>query len=618
MRKIELNDKTRKLNKTDWIIMGVMVLVYGILSFIRLGDLKGPNTYKTFHVSDEEVITLKDEMYINKMRYYTGNNIGEIIVSSSIDGKAFSDLTTIKIDSVFTWQEISVNESFKYLKFWSNEDGSTLGDVVLYDLHDTIIPVASEESPLTDEIDLVPDEISFMNSTYFDEIYHARTAYEYVNGIPCYEWTHPPLGKLIMSIPIAIFGFNPFTYRLMGNLFGILMIPIMYILAKRIFKNRKWSILAALIMMFDCFHFAHTRIALVDGFQVVFILLSVLFLKEYMDLSRKDSFKKKTIYLLLSGASIGCAIATKWNALYVGLGLAITFFIHLFKEYDVNVIKFLKENITINRILKFVTAFILIPFAVYFLAFMVFGKSASSTALMIYYFILGCIVLTRLFMFIFKDKYLKKLMFVCVISFIVVPVTIYILSYVLFPGISYYDGSLKGIVDMTNMMYGYHANLDATHPFSSSWYEWPIMSNPVWLYSGNTINGLKMTITDIGNPAVWWMGVVSFIFLVINSIKKKDKTSIFLLVFILSSFVPYVFIGRLMFMYHYFITLPFVMLGICAFIKWITEKTKNDKVYYGYIILIIFTFIVFYPVISGMPVSGDYVEALKWLPRWYF
>jgi dolichyl-phosphate-mannose--protein O-mannosyl transferase len=167
-------------------------------------------------------------------------------------------------------------------------------------------------------------------------------------------------------------------------------------------------------------------------------------------------------------------------------------------------------------------------------------------------------------------------------------------------------------------MYDYHANLDATHPFSSNWYEWPIMANPVWFYSGGTMNGLKMTISDFGNPAISWCGVLGFIYLIVDAIRKKNMNSVFLLVFILSTYVPYIFVGRLMFMYHFFITLPFIMLGIVSLIKWITEKVKNNRVYYGYIILIITLFIIFYPVISGKPTTNEYVESLRWLPRWYF
>ncbi len=620
LKNIKLKDNTRKLNKIDWIIMGIMVLLYGILSFIRLGDTTIPNTYQTFNtIGENATIALIGEQEISVMRYYTGYNLGEFDVFVSSDGISYKKIKEVKIESVFTWQDLRLETKASFIKFVANTEKATLGDVVFYGNHYQILPMEIDlNNPLTDETDLVPKDISYMNSTYFDEIYYGRTVYEYLHGIDVYEWTHPPLGKLLMTIPAAIFGFSPFTYRLMGNIFGILLIPIMYILAKRIFKNRKWAILAGLIMMFDTFHFVHTRIALIDGYQVTFILLSVLFMKEYIDLKKDDKFKKKAINLLLSGFFIGCAIATKWNALYVGLGLAITFFVHLCQEYHFNVIKFIKKNVNVDRVINFLIVGVFIPLALYYLSFVLFGKSGASLSLLVYYFTICCILLVIFGIHISKDSNLIKLMFTCIISFIFIPIIIYVLSYVLVPGISYYDGTLGGILNMQDMMYNYHSNLDATHPFSSSWYEWPIMAKPVWLFVGGTRDGLHMTISDIGNPAIWWFGIVGFVYLVIDAIKKRSKNSIFILIFIVSTIIPYLFIGRLMFMYHFFITLPFVMLGIVSLIKWITEKTKSNKAYYTYVVLIIVMFIIFYPIVSGMPVSGDYIESLKWLPGWYF
>ena len=92
----------------------------------------------------------------------------------------------------------------------------------------------------------------------------------------------------------------------------------------------------------------------------------------------------------------------------------------------------------------------------------------------------------------------------------------------------------------------------------------------------------------------------------------------FILVFILCSWLPYLFIGRVMFMYHYFPTLPFIMLAITAFIKWITEKIKNNSVYLFYVAVVVLMFICFYPVISGMLTNSDYIDSLKWLSSWYF
>ena len=613
------NKNIIKIDKKDWIIMFIMMFLYGIISFYRLGDIKVPNTYKTFeNDKDSVVIKLKEEQEINKMRYYTGNNLGEIKVSLSIDGNNYEYISDIKVNSVFTWQDLLINKNAKYIMFTGKTSNSSLGDIQLYDSNNSKIAVEEDKyNPLLDELDLVPDEISFLNSTYFDEIYYARSAYEYAHGIDCYEWTHPPLGKLIIAIPIVLFGFSPFTFRLMSNLSGLLMIPVMYILAKKLFKDKKWAILGASLMMFDNFHFSHTRIALIDGFQVLFILLSVLFMKMYLDLDDDDPLKKKAKYLLLSGTFIGCAITTKWNALYIGLGLAIVFFSNLLRKYNINVIKYCKNNFKIDLLLRILAIFVLVPYAYYYLSCLFLGKSFSS--LIIYYYLLLFVWLfIKLIKFLLKDNYLLKLFSICILSFIVIPLIIYILSYILFPTISYYDRTIDGIFKMAMKMYDYHSSLNVTHPFSSSWYQWPIMFKPVWFYTSQVVNGTKMTIVDIGNPAIWWSGIVSFVYLVINLIKKKDMNSKFLLVFIFTSFVPYIFVSRIMYMYHFFITLPFIMLGIVAFIKYIIEKTKNNKIYYYYLAIVIITFIIFYPVVSGLPVPNDYIDALKWLPEWYF
>ena len=219
LKKINLKDNTRKLSKIDWIIMGIMVLLYGILSFIRLGSTSVPITYKTFeHEEDEIAITLEEVSTIGKMRYYTGNYIGMFDIYTSVDGKNYKDTASIEIGSVFTWQDVNLFTDAKYIKIICKRDGSTLGEIAFYGGGNTILPmVMDDNNPLIDETNTVPNEISFMNSTYFDEIYYGRTVYEFTHGISAYEWTHPPLGKLLMTIPVVLFGFSPFNYRLMGN-----------------------------------------------------------------------------------------------------------------------------------------------------------------------------------------------------------------------------------------------------------------------------------------------------------------------------------------------------------------------------------------------------------------
>ena len=55
-----ISDKTSKLNRVDFIIISIIIILYGIISFYHLGDFKVPQTYKTFKsVNDNIIISLK-------------------------------------------------------------------------------------------------------------------------------------------------------------------------------------------------------------------------------------------------------------------------------------------------------------------------------------------------------------------------------------------------------------------------------------------------------------------------------------------------------------------------------------------------------------------------------
>ena len=90
---------------------------------------------------------------------------------------------------------------------------------------------------LTDEPDKVVYEFSWYETTYFDEIYHPRTAYEFMTHRYPYENTHPPLGKVIIACGMLIFGVNPFGWRFFGTLCGVLMVPLAYVMGKKMLKK---------------------------------------------------------------------------------------------------------------------------------------------------------------------------------------------------------------------------------------------------------------------------------------------------------------------------------------------------------------------------------------------
>ena len=79
-------------------------------------------------------------------------------------------------------------------------------------------------------------------------------------------------------------------------------------------------------------------------------------------------------------------------------------------------------------------------------------------------------------------------------------------------------------------MYTYHSTLSETHPFESSWYQWPIMYKPVWYYVGYYGGNVKSTIVGIGNPVIWWTGIVASLYVLVRTIAKREKELFFILI----------------------------------------------------------------------------------------
>ncbi len=69
---------------------------------------------------------------------------------------------------------------------------------------------------LVDEQSKLQIPPTYMSKMYFDEVYFARSAENYVNHMIPNERTHPPLGKLIQATGVAVFGETPFGWRIMG------------------------------------------------------------------------------------------------------------------------------------------------------------------------------------------------------------------------------------------------------------------------------------------------------------------------------------------------------------------------------------------------------------------
>ena len=113
----------------------------------------------------------------------------------------------------------------------------------------------------------------------FDEIYYARAAQEYLSHKDIYEYTHPPLTKLIMTVGAWFFGKfgygDPVGARMMSAIFGSLTVPLLYAFAKRLFSSTAAAALSAFLLITSGYFYVQSRIATPEIFLAFFSLATL-------------------------------------------------------------------------------------------------------------------------------------------------------------------------------------------------------------------------------------------------------------------------------------------------------------------------------------------------------
>lgn len=580
------------MTRKDLIALGVILFVTLVLAFVYLGNIKGVHTpYRTNGMNDSFVIELEQEEEIAAVDYFGTMSVEsylETIMFSleySDDGENWQDyrfkVCPMDVYSVLYWRQSRFNDPItaKYWRFTAENNDYILFELGLRRTDGSFAKVKSIKGAysgvgnLVDEQELLPESSNVLNSAYFDEIYHARTAYEHMNYMPYYEVTHPPLGKLIMSVGIRIFGMTPFGWRFMGALVGALMPVPFYLILRRLMKSTLYASCGTVIFAFDFMRFSLTRMATIDSYPMFFVLLMYYFMLRFCELTlgyadgEEASLKEMSIWLALSGSCMGFACACKWTAPFAAVGLAIIF------------------------------AFIM------FTSARRFKKRTEKSAL-------GLVFKCGLW---------------CVLWFIIIPAMIYTLSY---RPISAVDGvsPFKAMIDNTKVMFEYHTELVDEHAFASRWYSWPVVYRPLWAYQAppGTLEGGKIgAISIFPDPIISWLVIPAVLFVLVWSIIKRDKAGAFLLVGFFSQYIPWMFISRLTYIYHYFGAYIFGIMILVYATKLVVElfgaKIKPIK-YLPYALsgMAVVMFVMFYPILTGIPVAQGYADFLSWFDSWIF
>ena len=340
------------MERCDWIPLLLVTVVYAITAFFQLGSFSAPESYVKFQQGDSYTFSFAQPVRVDEISFFTSLGTGTYRLEYTNDG---SDWKWVDLDqnyaTLFKWESVDLNQvpdgleeapgvleatTFRITATSVDRtEGVWLAELALWSNGEPLTPdyVDVGAQALFDEEDQWTTKQTYLNSTYFDEIYHPRTALEHMNNIYPYEVSHPPLGKLIISIGIAIFGMVPFGWRFMGTLFGVLMLPILYVFLKNFFGKTVVAFCGTCLFAFDFMHLVQTRIATIDTYGVFFILVSYYFMYRWLCCPVGAPLRKTALPLFLCGLFWGIGCACKWTVIYAGAGLALLWLLGLLLRY---------------------------------------------------------------------------------------------------------------------------------------------------------------------------------------------------------------------------------------------------------------------------------------------
>jgi dolichyl-phosphate-mannose-protein mannosyltransferase len=433
----------------------------------------------------------------------------------------------------------------------------------------------------------------------FDEIYFGVFAHYDLKGISYFdpepptgkymiaagEWLYGSWRKLTEGLPgdPADLGFNTFGWRIMSCIFGSLAVPLMYLFAFKLWPNRWFAVAAGALTCFDGMFFIQSRIGMIDIFPIFFIMLAyTLFLVHLESRSKIDS----VVTLLLTGAVLGIAVSSKWIAL--AALASIGFWL---------VARPLWQSLRlVDGHLSWKSPVSLLPGGV---TTATYGVTA-------------------------------------VLGLVLVPVAIYLASWIPFFHMTgeFRFTSFLDLINYQRQIYDYHAHLVATHPYGSPWYSWPFLYRPVAYYyqsdglgfDAGTGQPLVAGMVNLGNPLIWWASIPALVGLLYFIFRYRSFPAAVILLGFVTQYLPWSQIKRVIFLYHMFGGLIFMVLAL-AFVlarlqMWQLKRGGRPWVMPAFLTLVVLTFFYFYPVWTALPISQPaYINGLfeggkMWLRTW--
>lgn len=143
---------------------------------------------------------------------------------------------------------------------------------------------------------------------YFDEVHYLPAARALLDGTAWLNREHPPLGKELIALGIALLGDTPWGWRIAPVLAGTLALYAALRALWHASHDRFATLVFGVLLASGGFLFVQSRIAMLDVFMAAFLMLALWQLAAAVREPENGRLR-----LALAGIALGLSLASKWN-----------------------------------------------------------------------------------------------------------------------------------------------------------------------------------------------------------------------------------------------------------------------------------------------------------------
>lgn len=385
----------------------------------------------------------------------------------------------------------------------------------------------------------------------FDENHYIPAAKALLEGLRNQNWEHPPFGKYLIGIGLALFGDQPAGWRFASTVFGALTVSAFYLWSLALFQEVRQAALSTLFCVTGFFVFVQARIAMLDT-SMVFFLIAALIPFTLVIREREDELRP----LRWMGVFFGLALAVKWFTLFVWGPIAL---IVLWNRVFFRAPRARRDDPPLRQRLMFENVRI------------------------------GSLVL-----------------WLCVVPLVVYYATFAPLAFLQENPLSFWKA-----IGFQKEMFDGQLRVVSPHPYASFWWQWPTLQRPIWYaFDKEGLDEVRAVVL-LGNPLQMWLGLLAIAYCVWDWLKRRSTTAFVIVLCYVLFYGTWILIPRKVAFYYYYY--PASLALALALTHLLSRMPARSRTFFELSAAVVSAalFAYFYPVLSGVPFP--LANYLKWM-----